>query len=495
MHSEGACQSCRTRRIKCDERKPVCLRCIKAQRPCVEAGLAKQELFTIHSENNYANGKQKRPRGPRSSLVSLQPSFSLAARAQAYYVQNHFQVFPDIPDVATTWSECFHEWKAAGKSSPIVDLSFSSLALSVFARSQKSTSAAVEASTSYAQLLREMQRHMLRVRRVDVDADEIDAYLLTVYFMARYESYLKQHTEEAEPINSMKLWFHFDGAAAILKMWYNNRHRYIPTTIVKQSRRTLVKSSLLRGHEPCWLKDGDIFGEKGIALEFDHLTIQAIGLNLRCSRRYQESQRHSLDSSVLDALHQDARMLDKTIEDWSTQLPSKWAYRTHTLSGTHSFPEDEFFSGTVLSCTTHGFAAVWTEYFAIRMLIVNSRLRILSLSCGQLGEAFSQERSECIAQLNSFANSLASFVPSSLDRVRATAVSASDHSIAPVEFVDEPLKAYLANLVVWPLSLASSLQEVDPGQRQWFRSRLSWISSSSSECLIAYAMSDYWTVL
>jgi hypothetical protein len=417
----------------------------------VEAGLAKQEFFAIHSENQYASGKQKRPRGPRSTLISLQPSFSLVARAQAYYVQNHFQVFQDIPDVAATWTECFHEWKAAGKSSPIVDLSFSSLALSVFARTQQSASAAVEASKSYTQLLREMQRHILRVRSIDVDADEIDAYLLTVYFMARYESYLKQHTEAAEPINEMKLWSHFDGAAAILKLWYSNRHRYTATAIVKQARRTLVKSSLLRGQEPCWLKDGAVFGEEGIALGLDRLTIQAIGLNLRYVNFKQKSEERPLDSFILGVLHQDARTLDEDIQAWSTQLPSKWAYQTHTLSETHSFPEDEFFSATVLSSETPGYAAVWTEYFAIRMLISNTRLRILDLTCPQLDQEFQQEKYDCLAQLNSFANSLASFVPYCLDRVRITAKSVSDTSSALAECIDEPLKAYLANLVVWPL--------------------------------------------
>ncbi|KIV83612.1 hypothetical protein PV11_05625 [Exophiala sideris] len=63
-----ACQTCKTRRVKCDETKPICNRCVKARRECFPLEAVKQASFLIHVENRYASGQTKRPRGPRSAL-------------------------------------------------------------------------------------------------------------------------------------------------------------------------------------------------------------------------------------------------------------------------------------------------------------------------------------------------------------------------------------------------------------------------------------------
>lgn len=67
-------------------------------------------------------------------------------------------------------------------------------------------------------------------------------------------------------------------------------------------------------------------------------------------------------------------------------------------------------------------------------------------------------------------------------------------STASVGICNESFKPYLANLVVWPMLVASSLQKLEPVQRHWFRWALSRVSSASSECLLANVMSDYWAV-
>ncbi|KAI8718512.1 Zn(2)-C6 fungal-type domain-containing protein [Fusarium sp. LHS14.1] len=195
------------RRIKCDGAKPICQKCIKSHRTCVEADAAKQQQFAIHIENQYAAGENRRPRGPRSSLVPIQAKVDLKTRARAYYVQNHFQVFPDMPNVALTWVECLHEWRAEGKSSSMVDLAFSAVALSVFARFQNCRPAAAEASKSYLSLLRHMQDRIPRLSSESPSSDEIDEYLLGAHLMARYEAFVQNHGNEAdlEPLKEVKL--------------------------------------------------------------------------------------------------------------------------------------------------------------------------------------------------------------------------------------------------------------------------------------------------
>ncbi|KAM5354719.1 hypothetical protein ACJ41O_001366 [Fusarium nematophilum] len=309
--SNRACQTCRTRRIKCDGAKPICQKCVSSRRTCVDADASKQQFFTIHMENQYAAG-DKRPRGPRSSLVPIHPNFDLKTRAHAYFSQNHFQVFQDMPDVATTWAECLHEWKTGGNSSPIVDLAFSSLALSVFSRFQDCRSAAAEASKSYLCLLQHMQSSILRLNGGDLDAYEIDAYLLAAHLMARYEAFVQNHGGAAD--SETKVWFHLDGAAAILKIWYANRHRYTPTAAIKQTRRKLIRSSLLREQPlPRWLADGEVFGERDIALDFDRLIVRFIDTHDKYLQVKQESQDGTPVAQEAGKLIEESRSLDRDI--------------------------------------------------------------------------------------------------------------------------------------------------------------------------------------
>jgi hypothetical protein len=510
MQANRVCQTCRTRRIKvgyeefqpvnqpdgtqCDGSKPICQNCVKSHRPCVEADAAKQQFFAIHIENQYATGEKRRPRGPRSSLVPMQPNFDLRTRAHAYYVQNHFQVFQDMPDVAASWAECLHEWKANGKSSPIVDLAFSSLALSVFARFKNCRPATTEACKSYLRLLQHMQSRIMHVTSGNPDADEIDAYLLAAHFMARYESFVQNHsdTAELEPLKSSKVWFHFDGAAAILKSWYENRHRYTPTAAIKHTRRKLIKSSLLREQPlPYWLADGSLFGEGDLALEFDRLITHFIDIHHRYLRLKQASEHGESIALEVDSLISDTRKLDEDMRDWSTRLPRKWSYSTHMLGEAGDHSQDDFYPRTISSCARPSYAAVWNEYHAIRMFISHTRLLVLDLTIAQPSLKYQSEMRECLTQLDSSAESLASFMPFCLDRIR---MRSHPNSTASVEISNEPFKPYLASLVVWSMSVASSLQKLEPAQREWFRSALSRVSSASSECLLAYAMSDYWAV-
>jgi len=480
---------------QCDGAMPICQKCVKSHRTCVEADAAKQQLFAIHIENQYATGEKRRPRGPRSVLVPMQPKFDLKTRAHAYYIQNHFQVFQDMPDVAATWTECLHEWSAEGKSSSIVDLAFSSLALSVFARFQKCQPAAIEACKSYLRLLQHMQSRILHVNSGNPDADEIDAYLLAAHFMARYESFVQKRSNvaDSDPLKSSKVWFHFDGAAAILKSWYANRHRYTPTAAIKQTRRKLIKSCLLREQPlPRWLADGSVFGEGDIALEFDHLIIQFIDIHHKYLKLKQVSEDGESIALKVDILISKSRMLDQDMFDWSTRLPSKWSYYKHILAENCDYSQDDFYTPTIFSCARPSYTAVWNEYHAIRMFVSHTRLRILDLMIAQPNLTYQSETRECLAQLNSSADSLASFIPFCLNRIRMCSHPTSQ---AGVEISNEPFKPYLANLVVWPMAVASSLPKLEPAQRQWFRSILSRVSSASSECLLAYAMSDYWAVI
>lgn len=303
----------------------MCLRCAKAQRPCVDAGAAKQQHFTIHLENDYASSKSVRPRGPRSALVPMRPEFDIQTRARAYFLEHHFRPIEGMPDVVASWPECYHQWSAGGKSSDLVDLALSSLALAIFARKYEQRSTTAQAYETYHRSLCEMQTCLVAVGE-DLDPDLTDALLLTAYFMARYESILQQDGDQTIPIGSMKVWSHFDGAVAMLKSWFDGPYRNQPTSVIRQARRTLLRSSLLREQNlPSWLSDGGVFGESGLALQYDRLVVRTLDLRHKLSQAERDGEHGTRERERAGDLLQQAHTVYQDIEDWADKLPSEWS--------------------------------------------------------------------------------------------------------------------------------------------------------------------------
>ena len=69
----------------------------------------------------------------------------------------------------------------------MVDLALSSMALAVFSRTQKHPAAATEASPRYYRLLRVAQERIAQLGISTLDEQKIDACLLAIFLMGRYE--------------------------------------------------------------------------------------------------------------------------------------------------------------------------------------------------------------------------------------------------------------------------------------------------------------------
>lgn len=195
--------------------KPACQRCIKSQRLCLQRRGAKQACFTIHNENLYAIGENKRPRGPRSSLTGLRPHLDLQTQA----LTRQIQPTRDVPSVAEGMCECVAAWKVSGDDS-MVDLALSCIALTVFSRTQQHPAAAIEASVNYHRLLRVVQKRIVGVEISTSNDGNIDACLLTALIMGRYEATTPRSgdLDSNDSFPAMKSWSHEDGAMAILKV-------------------------------------------------------------------------------------------------------------------------------------------------------------------------------------------------------------------------------------------------------------------------------------
>jgi hypothetical protein len=467
---------------------------MKSQRVCVEASAAKQACFSIHDENSYASGKSKRPRGPRSSLTLLRPHFDLQTLALAYYLEYHLQRGSDVPQITQGLPECVSSWKISGRVCPMVDLALSSLALAIFSRIQQHAPAATEASSRYYRVLQVAQGRIAQLEIPTLDVRNIDSCLLAVFLMGRYETV----THRPDDCNwngshtSLQSWCHHDGAMAILKVWHDKRNHDSASFIIKQTRSELIKSSLLRNIPlPDWMLDGNHFGEHGLGLDYDRVVVRIVNLHHKFASLEQKNERYMLE---VEKMNNEARELDTALQDWATHIPSTCAYQRHILSKPDPWPMNHFYSLIVYSYPRPGNAAAWGHFFAVRMLINSTRLRMLELTRYN-GSIYEQQRQECTAQLEAMADNLAYSIPFSLGRFKV------DNSNSPIGqasitlSTNDDIKPYLACWAIWPLTIASSLDGISVNQRIWFRSELAKLGRITGDGVLECAETDQWAIL
>lgn len=428
----------------------------------------------------------------------MRPHFDLQTQALAYYLQFHIQTPRHVQNVPQGLSECVSVWKISGRACPMVDLALSAMALAVFSRVQQLPVAAIEASSKYYRVLRVAQEQISQLGVSTLDERDFDACLLAIFLMGRYE--LTKHPPAdlhlRDSFSSLPSWSHHDGAMSILKLW-NDKARNNPATfIMKQTRRGLMRSFLLRTLPlPDWMLDGSRFGEHGLELDYDRIYVQIV--NLRYAT-WSYRQQNVFQTMKAKELNDEALDLDNALQGWAAQFPTTWSYQQYNLSDSGSNPGIHFYSSIAYGYSSSIYAAVWSQYFAARMLINSTRLKILSptQSISLVGSTFEEQRLACVTQLKARANDLASTIPFCLERFRVHDKSDSpNHRILITLNQNEEIKPYLATLAVWPLSIASGLEGVDKAQQLWFRSELSslgkLLGSGSLEC----AEADHWMKL
>lgn len=467
---------------------------MKSRRICVQTKAAKQASFTIHVENGYANGKTKRPRGPRPSLTLLRPQLDLQTQALSYYLQYHTQTCTDALNVSGCLPECISEWKVSRRRCPFVDLALCSMALAVFSKLYYPP-AATEALSKYHRLLRVAQERIGHVRFSSLDALHIDDCLLAVFLMGRYETVMHSpgDRKSADSVLSQQNWSHHMGAMAILKIWYESRNQNAASCTIRQTRRGLIKSSLLRNFPlPEWMTKGDQYGEQGLELEYDRIIVEVVNLHHMSTRLKQFG--HFLTLAEFEELKSKPRKLDAALRDWAAQFPKTYSYQRHTLNETGPWPKPHLYSSTVYSFSRPEYCTIWSEYFATRMLINSTLLRILeeSLSTQSPDFSYEKQRLECTATLEAMAESLASTIPFCLERFRVDSLQLLDNQTSISLNSKQDIKPSLASLLVWPLSLGAALEGVEPRQQRWFRSELARLGRILGDGVLQCADSDQW---
>ncbi|KAI9783150.1 MAG: hypothetical protein M1835_003877 [Candelina submexicana] len=378
----------------------------------------------------------------------------------------------------------------------MVDLAVSSMALAVYARTQQHPQAIIEASLTYQRLLGVAQERIVSGETISVDEQNLDAFLLAILLMGRYEGVMHRSNDikSSGSFKSFQSWSHHDGAMAILKVWKGNPNRAPATKIIQQTRRGLIRSSLLRNLPlPQWILDGVCFGED--AKGYDNIFTRAVNLHHAMLSLQENDEDHTAQAADLVL---ELRKLEEALQDWVARFPSSWSYQRHTLTIVGPWPRKHFFSPVVLSYTELGYGVVWSPYFATSILINSVRWRVLKFSPLKrlVGSLYEQQQLECISQLSAMADELASTIPFVLGRIKVLDDSDSSSRQPSIKLnMKEEIKPHLASLAVWPLTIASSLEGINIRQQLWFRCELATLGRTLGASVLECAETSEWATL
>ena len=488
----------------------MCQRCVKSRRVC--RGMAtKNEWPSLHSENSYASGQKKRPRGPRSThskqrerdknrdIVLHRPLIDLKTNAILYFSHYHLQSLKETLTILKGVTTDFLPVWESNVESPILDLAVSSIALAVYSRTQQHPPAAIEASTKYHELLR-----LQRAAIPSLDQSNIDSCLIAIFFMSRFEDVVHSPSYpnvQARSARTLQSFSHHDGALAILKYWkHEMSHRYPATNIIKYTRRGMIRSAILRVLGlPEWIWDGKCFGEGGSELVYDFIVVRIVNLRHRLLTFQKDKISQRLTPlefiSKAEELYDEAQDLDNALQDWAGHHLGIWNHQKHILSDYPNFSTKYFYSSEVYIYSSPVYASVWILYYATRLLINSSILKILRFTGPHSNSIAFERRFEYLSVMKSAANDLALSVPCALQIFTPSDTFNSSDQSAIVMNENEDVKPYVANLIIWPLSIAANLSGVDIRYKSWFKSLLAHLGRVTGIALLETAESSSWPEL
>ena len=488
----------------------MCQRCKKSKRTC------RRSPCVVHSENAYASGLKKRPRGPRVApapdttnelklIVCRVLPMDLKARAITYYMHYHLQTHLDDLDLSKgVYGDSFPIWVCKARNDPIVELAVVVVALAVFSHSQKHVKAAEVAAWTFHQLLQTTRTSIASVK--EVKEVNIDTYLVAMFCMCRYVDAVYDSSPahmKNKFASALQSDFHYNGALAVLTVWRDRlSHKSPATDVMRHARRGMIRFALLRNLAlPAWLNDGAMFGEHGLELEYYDILAQVLGLRQRLSTLLRQKQPLPHASAEFCSevywIDTEAQNIHSLLETWKAKFPSAWSFQKHSLSGSHSWPTRDFYSQSVYHYSSPVYAAIWNQYFAAAMLVKSTHLKLHQfLRTDDLLLQHWQQSLECASHITKLSNDLASSIPYCLQRfnIKDTPSAVSEKPSIKVKKTEE-LDPYLASLTAWPLIIASGIKDLDRDKRLWFRSELVRVGKIVGSGVLKCAENDPWLSL
>ncbi|KAL6802608.1 hypothetical protein GGI42DRAFT_360329 [Trichoderma sp. SZMC 28013] len=403
---------------------------------------------------------------PASSLESISPFFLHCIYMVAISSQSVPQTGTATKDVLVkALGRLERRWQAAGRKRDL-------------------RQALCLAQRVYAKAVEEIQNAMSTI-----SSDTIYQVMLAMMLMGGYENVM-YFTRESPALPSdavgSRFWksvCHEKGAASLLSA-RRERGFEADTELDKAIRQKCamqLRIIILRGGAmPAWLEDGSNWGEEGHELELDSLIIRVLTLrnkSISFLRDMDDASPEIIDE--VKSVAMEAYALDYDLALWPLGLAQDWKFQ---VSRTHSKPNlnaaDALANTTSHTYSSVGHAAIWNRYRALRLITNSIQKRaffaLKSLSDGSFADTNMQR---CQININNLAADLRCGVEFSLTSHEPA------RGAEATTFLDTPHPS-VAALLAWPLTVAVSVDAVEPPEKTWMKGALKAVARSLGHTLL-----------
>ncbi|KAL6823338.1 hypothetical protein V8C40DRAFT_275401 [Trichoderma camerunense] len=336
----------------------------------------------------------------------------------------------------------------------------------------------------YAKAVEEIQNAMSTI-----SSDTIYQVMLAMMLMGGYENimyFAREYTAPPPDAVGSRFWksvCHEKGAASLLST-RRERGFAADTELDKAIRQKCpmqLRIIILRGGAmPAWLEDGSDWGEEGHELELDSLIIRVLTLRNKSISLVRDMD--GTDPELIEnvkSIAMEAYALDYDLASWPLGLAQDWRFQ---ISRTRSQPSlsavDSRANTPSHTYSSVGHAAIWNRYRALRLITNSIQKRaffaLQSLSDGSLAETNMQR---CQVNINNLAVDLRCGVEFSLTS------QAPVRGAKATTFLDEPHPS-VAALLAWPLTVAVSVDAVEPPEKTWLKGALKAVARSLGHTLL-----------
>ena len=461
-----ACLTCKTRRIRCDERRPICERCTKSKRTC----LGYEGEINTTSEASVSNLLDPKPAVSSTPVTqTLDPSL------------NQLDVDPEVQKAFTKFFSDFvlvskdrtlsrgyfdgleHLLARAGFDSVVVRAA-RVVALANAANSPGSHDLLYKACAQYPDTLVAFQQSLNDSTRCNNDEALMTAAMLGLFeMMVATEAYPNAHNA------------HVQGVSAILCT------RPLPLDLLPGVRLFQCFNSSLSSRTLTDVQTPGIFSPQlsseaePFTRNLDSLMLRSRPVLLRATKLLSNPKASRAD---LAALKQQATLLNKEFSLWPLSQPKEWAPKTLGVlekgvgSADMTIDSIPFWPGKIDSYFDLYVVAVWDVYRKGRLKL----LQVVANCSERLGRVgVFQEKPVLHQRLQSEVQELVDGLCASIPFHLVADLPSCLQRGGTIDDLNIPAKALGGLLLMYPLYIASTLPLVPSDQRAWMKGRLRWI--------------------
>ncbi|GFP60452.1 hypothetical protein TASIC1_0018005700 [Trichoderma asperellum] len=314
-----------------------------------------------------------------------------------------------------------------------------------------------------------------------ISGDTIYQVMLAMMLMGSYENvmYFSRESTKSLPRDAVgsRFWkniCHEKGAASLLSV-RRERGFAASTELERAIRQKCLRIVILRGAAlPTWLEDGCSWGEEGLELELDSLMVRVLILRNKSMSFLRDID--ATEPEVIDrvkSIAMESYTLDYDLALWALRLPQNWDFH---VSWANSQPSSNVIDACAdipsHSYPSVGYASVWNRYRALRLITNSIQKRVLCALQSLFDDGFlNMDMQRCQDNINNLAVDLYCGAEFSVTHQN------TPRGAEAATLLDMP-HPRVAALLAWPLTVAVSVDAVQPPEKTRLKGVLKAVARS-----------------